>query len=105
MAPNFKNSMSVEQRYRFDTYYTGLNNENAIKLLRGLVDKSGAQGVFINGPSACGKTHLLYAIKNEIHDAYPDQKTRLTAIPPEIIAEYNEPKSERKETKNHVQNI
>ena len=29
----------------------------------------------------------------------------LTAIPPEIIAEYNEPKSEGKETKNHVQNI
>ena len=32
------------------------------------------------------------------------QKT-LTAIPPEIIAEYNEPKSDRKETQNHVQNI
>ena len=29
----------------------------------------------------------------------------LTAIPAEIIAEYNDPKSAGKETKNHVQNI
>ena len=80
MVPNFRNSMSADQRYRFGTYYAGTENENALKLLRGLVVKNGAQGVFVVGQSACGKTHLLYAIEHEIHDTYPDQQTLFLRI-------------------------
>lgn len=72
--------MSVEKRYRFDTYHAGIENENALKLVRGLVDNCVEQCVFITGPSAVGKTHLLYAIKHEIHDAYPDQQTLFLRI-------------------------
>ena len=46
----------------------------------------------------CGKSHkcpIDYVIISE---------NAFDSIP-EIIAEYNEPKSEGKETKNHVQNI
>lgn len=80
MGPNFRNSLSVERRYRFDTYYAGIENENALKLLRGLVGNRGEQCVFIAGQSASGKTHLLYAVEREIHDAYPDQQTLFLRI-------------------------
>ena len=43
--------------------------------------------------------------QEELQRTISSLQQTLTAIPPEIIAEYNEPKSERKETKNHVQNI
>ena len=43
--------------------------------------------------------------QEELQRTISSLQQTLTAIPPEIIAEYNEPKSDRKETKNHVQNI
>ena len=43
--------------------------------------------------------------QEELQRTITSLQQTLTAIPPEIIAEYNEPKSEGKETKNHVQNI
>ena len=43
--------------------------------------------------------------QEELQRTISSLQQTLTAIPPEIIAEYNEPKSEGKETKNHVQNI
>ena len=43
--------------------------------------------------------------QEELQRTITSLQQTLTAIPPEIIAEYNEPKSERKETQNHAQNI
>ena len=43
--------------------------------------------------------------QEELQRTISSLQQTLTAIPPEIIAEYNEPKSEGKETNNHVQNI
>ena len=43
--------------------------------------------------------------QEELQRTISSLQQTLTAIPPEIIAEYNEPKSERKETQNHAQNI
>ena len=43
--------------------------------------------------------------QEELQRTISSLQQTLTAIPPEIIAEYNEPKSAGKETKNHVQNI
>ena len=43
--------------------------------------------------------------QEELQRTISSLQQTLTAIPPEIIAEYNEPKSERKEIQNHAQNI
>ena len=43
--------------------------------------------------------------QEELQRTISSLQQTLTAIPPEIIAEYNKPKSERKETRNHAQNI
>ena len=43
--------------------------------------------------------------QEELQRTISSLQQTLTAIPPEIIAEYNEPKSEGKETNNHVLNI
>ena len=43
--------------------------------------------------------------QEELQRTISSLQQTLTAIPPEIITEYNEPKSAGKETKNHVQNI
>ena len=43
--------------------------------------------------------------QEELQRTIASLQQTLTAIPPEIIAEYNEPDSERKEARNHVQNI
>lgn len=43
--------------------------------------------------------------QEELQRTISSLQQTLTAIPPEIIAEYNEPKSERKEPQNHAQNI
>lgn len=43
--------------------------------------------------------------QEELQRTIASLQQTLTSIPPEIIAEYNEPKSERKEARNHAQNI
>ena len=43
--------------------------------------------------------------QEELQRTISSLQQTLTAIPPEIIAEYNKPKSERKETRNYAQNI
>jgi len=43
--------------------------------------------------------------QEELQRTISSLQQTLTAIPPEIIAEYSEPKFERKEPQNHAQNI
>ena len=66
---------TVNFEYTFDNFIVGGSNKFAHAACVAVADRSG-QGtynpLFIYGPSGLGKTHLLYAITNEIKRKNPD---------------------------------
>lgn len=64
--------------YTFDNFVVGTSNNVAHACsLNVATDPSGPHGynpLFIYGPSGLGKTHLMYAIANQIHNTFPTKK-------------------------------
>ncbi len=56
-------------RYKFDNFITGSSNKLAFSAAQLVSEKPGEMynPLFLYGPAGVGKTHLLWAISNEIH--------------------------------------
>lgn len=67
-----KSRYHINRNYRFETFVKGPNNQMAYAAAQAIVKKLGKlyNPLFIYGGSGLGKTHLLHAIANEIHDQY-----------------------------------
>ena len=76
---------TISTEYTFDNFIVGSSNKfaHAVCLSVAKVPAPANAGseashtinpLFIYGPSGLGKTHLLYAMINEIHKNYPDYK-------------------------------
>ena len=63
-------------RYKFDNFITGSGNKLAFSAAQLVSEKPGEMynPLFLYGPAGVGKTHLLWAISNEIHSREPDCK-------------------------------
>lgn len=64
--------------YTFDNFVVGSSNKMAYSCGKAVAEHPGEDKtfnpLFIYGPSGLGKTHLMYAIANEIHKKYPQKK-------------------------------
>ncbi len=65
---------SGDYEYTFDTFIVGSSNNFAVAACKAVASKqSGTYNpLFIYGPSGLGKTHLLMAIRHEIHKNTPE---------------------------------
>lgn len=63
-------------RYKFDNFITGSSNKLAFSAAQLVSEKPGEMynPLFLYGPAGVGKTHLLWAISNEIHTRDPNCK-------------------------------
>lgn len=63
-------------RYKFDNFITGSSNKLAFSAAQLVCEKPGEMynPLFLYGPAGVGKTHLLWAISNEIHHNQPNCK-------------------------------
>ena len=79
---NISASNGLRPNYRLDNYVVGGNNDVAVGAARAIIDNPGAvyNPLFIYGGSGYGKTHLIQAIGNEIHDKYPDMNVLYVTI-------------------------
>ncbi len=64
--------------YTFDTFIVGSSNRFAHAASVAVAANPGGayNPLFIYGPSGMGKTHLLFAIQNEVLKKYPDKKVK-----------------------------
>lgn len=72
----------LNPKYRFDNYVIGSNNDLAVSAAHAVIEHPGERynPYFIYGGSGLGKTHLIQAIGNEIHERYPDKKVLYVTI-------------------------
>ncbi len=68
-----KSGFSPNPRYRFDNFITGSSNKLAFSAAQLVSEKPGEMynPLFLYGPAGVGKTHLLWAISNQINQADP----------------------------------
>jgi len=68
----------LRARYNFDTFVSGKCNELAYAGSRAVADSPGVteeyNPLFLYGNVGLGKTHLIHAIGNQIHDNHPELK-------------------------------
>ena len=64
--------------YTFDTFIVGSSNKFAHAASVAVAENPGGayNPLFIYGPSGMGKTHLLFAVQNEVLRRYPDKKVK-----------------------------
>ena len=64
------------QKYKFNNFITGSSNKLAFSAAQLVSEKPGEMynPLFLYGPAGVGKTHLLWAISNEIYERQPDCK-------------------------------
>lgn len=76
-APNNKLAIDTTPELTFDTYIVGSSNKFAhAAALAVAANPAGSYNpLFIYGNSGLGKTHLLYAICNDIKKTHPEMKT------------------------------
>ena len=73
-TPTARAKRSRVPQFTFDNFIVGNSNRFANAAAVAVAEKpaDSYNPLFIYGPSGVGKTHLLYAIANEIHKAHPD---------------------------------
>ena len=66
--------MQPVKEYTFDNFIVGKSNQFAFKAAKAVAEKPGQvyNPLFIYGENGLGKTHLLNAIYNSIHESSPD---------------------------------
>lgn len=72
-----KDPIHFNPQFTFDSYVTGQSNQIAVKIAQAAASDPGNEvynPLFIYGPPGVGKTHLLYAIANQIQKGFPDRK-------------------------------
>lgn len=76
------NGTGLNPKYRLDNYVVGSNNDVAVSAAHAVIEHPGERynPYFIYGGSGLGKTHLIQAIGNEIHERYPDKKVLYVTI-------------------------
>ncbi len=79
----------LNSNYRLDNYVVGGNNDVAVGAARAIIDNPGNSynPLFLYGGSGYGKTHLIQAIGNEIHNKYPDMNI-LYVTTEQIVSEF-----------------
>lgn len=69
-------SSGINPAYTFDTFVVGSSNQMAYSCCKAVADDPHGSRtfnpLFIYGPSGLGKTHLMYAIANEVLKKHPD---------------------------------
>jgi len=72
----------LNEKYRFDNYVVGDNNNLAVSAAYAVVDNPGVRynPYFVYGGAGVGKTHLIQAIGNEIVARYPEMRVLYTTI-------------------------
>jgi chromosomal replication initiator protein len=70
------NEFRPNQRYKFDNFITGSSNKLAFSAAQLVSEKPGEMynPLFLYGPAGVGKTHLLWAISNAIHESQSNCK-------------------------------
>ncbi|MCG3175061.1 MAG: Chromosomal replication initiator protein DnaA [Myxococcota bacterium] len=78
-----------EERYTFENFIEGPNNQFALGAARYVADKPGMRWtpLFIHGPVGLGKTHLLHAIAGYSARKFPGKRIRYVTAE-EFINEY-----------------
>ncbi len=73
-AQRVRGEISHSSQYTFDNFIVGSSNRFAHAACTAVSQKpaDSYNPLFIYGPSGLGKTHLLYAITNEIHKNFPE---------------------------------
>jgi chromosomal replication initiator protein len=82
MAPLFgTGAPSVRDRYTFETFIVGKNNELAHAAALGVAEEPGRKynPLFIWGTVGLGKTHLLHAIANRVKRKFPTMQVHYTS--------------------------
>lgn len=71
-----RNSKGGDYEYTFDTYIVGASNKFAHAACLAVAQSPAGpyNPLFIYGGSGLGKTHLLYAMENKIHEKFPNYK-------------------------------
>lgn len=79
----------LQAQYTFDSFIVGSSNRLAFSAAQLVVEKPGVayNPLFLYGPAGVGKTHLMWAICNEILKTQPDA-TALYITSEEFINEY-----------------
>lgn len=75
-----ENAIGLNDRYSFDNFVVGGNNNLAYATALAVAETPGKKynPLFLYGGSGLGKTHLLQAIGNKFHELYPDKKVLYT---------------------------
>lgn len=68
----------LRPEYTLDNYVVGKNNDLAVSAAKAVIENPGKRynPYFIYGSSGSGKTHLIQAIGNAIHEKFPEKKVR-----------------------------
>ena len=79
---NRSNENGLNQKYRFDNYVVGGNNDLAVSAAHAIVENPGTRynPYFIYGGPGLGKTHLIQAIGNELSERDPKIKVLYITI-------------------------
>ena len=80
-------SLDHTDQYTFDSFIVSDCNKEAYMLCRSIVDDTEGKFVAIHGPSPCGKTHLLNAVKKAYQNKYPTRKI-LTTTFDDLVLQY-----------------
>ena len=65
---------TIMSKYTFENFVVGKNNEFAYKIAKSVAEKKMSYNLFfIYGDVGVGKTHLMYAIVNQITRDFPNE--------------------------------
>lgn len=79
--------MNYNNQHTFDNYIVSECNKEAYTACCSVVDNADGMFVALYGPSPCGKTHLLNAVKYAFQNKYPTRATLATTFE-DIISQY-----------------